>query len=200
MLRCSEDVFEVLDSYLGDLHAVTVGHDGTGPNPAWHLDRVEVQCIGPAPMVPLTPRLKAAAGEQPLSARSNASSSRVSFLLGSVQTAGAGAAVAATPAPPPPPAAAAASVVPVGKATLFPCNAWLDERLGGGVLVRRLPAAREMAGKAWYSISLVTSDVKGAGTDADVHVALVGAAGSSNRITLPSKPEHFERGQRDTFR
>jgi hypothetical protein len=153
MCRGSADAFEVLDTELGDLHAVTVGHDGSGPNPAWHLERVEVQCMGPAPMIPLTPRLRAASGEQPLSARSNASSSRVSFKLG--QAAG-GAAAATGPAHAGPqgvsggsmmaamPAAAGAGGLggPVGKVTLFPCSAWLDERLGGGALERRLPAVR----------------------------------------------------------
>jgi hypothetical protein len=42
--------------------------------------------------------------------------------------------------------------------------------------------------------------MRGAGTDADVHVQLVGAAGSSERVVLDSKPEQFERGSRDTFR
>ncbi len=29
-----------------------------------------------------------------------------------------------------------------GRTYVFPCNAWLDERLGGGCTQRRLPAAR----------------------------------------------------------
>jgi hypothetical protein len=58
----------------------------------------------------------------------------------------------------------------------------------------------DTSAKCWYSITLVTSDLRGAGTDADVHVQLVGAAGSSERTVLASTPEQFERGSRDTFR
>jgi hypothetical protein len=36
----------VLDVELGELGAVTVGHDGSGAHPAWHLEAVEVKPIG----------------------------------------------------------------------------------------------------------------------------------------------------------
>ncbi|WIA17082.1 hypothetical protein OEZ85_013981 [Tetradesmus obliquus] len=87
-----------------------------------------------------------------------------------------------------------------GVTYLFPCDAWLDERLGDGKTERRLQAATALGSKVWYTLHISTSDVRGAGTDADVHVVLVGSDGSSDRVQLPSKPEHFERGSRDTFR
>jgi hypothetical protein len=46
---------------------------------------------------------------------------------------------------------------------------------------------------------VVTSDVKGAGTDADVYVELQGRNGSTGKMQLPSRPEHFERGGSDFF-
>jgi hypothetical protein len=58
----------------------------------------------------------------------------------------------------------------------------------------------DLGSKVWYTLHVSTSDVRGAGIDADVYVALVGSDGSSDKIQLPSKPEHFERGSRDTFR
>jgi hypothetical protein len=41
---------------------------------------------------------------------------------------------------------------------------------------------------------------RGAGTDSDVHVALHGDLGDTPAMVLPSRPEHFERGQSDSFR
>lgn len=54
--------------------------------------------------------------------------------------------------------------------------------------------------KVWYNMYITTADVRGAGTDAEVHIALMGSEGGSGKITLPSRPEHFERGCRDKFR
>lgn len=45
-------------------------------------------------------------------------------------------------------------------------------------------------------LKVVTSDIKGAGTDADVYVELQGKNGNTGRIFLPSKLEDFERGSR----
>ena len=49
-------------------------------------------------------------------------------------------------------------------------------------------------------LTTITADTRGAGTDADVYVVLHGTGGSTPRTVLPSTPESFERGQRDTFR
>lgn len=54
--------------------------------------------------------------------------------------------------------------------------------------------------KVWYSIYITTADVRGAGTDAEVYMALTGSERSSGKLVLPSRPEHFERGCRDKFR
>ena len=52
----------------------------------------------------------------------------------------------------------------------------------------------------WYALTLCTSNVPAAGTDADVFVTIHGKQGSSPRIKLPSRPEDFLRGGEDTFR
>eukprot|EP00775_Hariotina_reticulata_P013433 gene13433-13561_t len=87
-----------------------------------------------------------------------------------------------------------------GPTSLFPCNAWLDERLGDGTTARKLYASSCLSAKVWYKVAVVTSDLRGAGTDADVSLTLVGAEGTSQRVQLPSNPELFERGSRDEFR
>ena len=52
----------------------------------------------------------------------------------------------------------------------------------------------------WYTLLLHTSDKPAAGTDADVFVTIHGTEASSPRIKLPSRPEDFLRGNKDTFR
>jgi len=52
----------------------------------------------------------------------------------------------------------------------------------------------------WYTLTLCTSDMPAAGTDADVFVTLHGKQGTSPRIKLPSRPEDFLHGGEDTFR
>lgn len=65
------------------------------------------------------------------------------------------------------------------------------------------PAAtcrREFDGPlAEYRLHISTGSRRGAGTDADVHISLHGSAGSTPATVLASRPEHFERGQRDSF-
>ena len=54
-----------------------------------------------------------------------------------------------------------------------------------------------------YTIAVETADVRGASTDADVHIALIGDAGSTGRLELrhaagqPS--EWLQRGRTDVF-
>lgn len=54
--------------------------------------------------------------------------------------------------------------------------------------------------KAWYTLYITTTDIRGAGTDADVHIALSGSQGSSGVVALPSQLQQYQRGQRDKFR
>ena len=87
-----------------------------------------------------------------------------------------------------------------GQRFLFPCRQWFDTRIGDGLIERRLAAALDLGKMGYYTFHVVTSDVRGAGTDADVHVALHGDLGDTPTTILPSRPEHFERGETDTFR
>ncbi|KAG1662011.1 hypothetical protein FOA52_009500 [Chlamydomonas sp. UWO 241] len=83
---------------------------------------------------------------------------------------------------------------------LFQCRDWFDARLGDGRTERTLTASNDLGRMAYYTFSVSTSDIRGAGTDADVYVALHGDMGDSLTVMLPSQPEHFERGQTDEFR
>ena len=55
-------------------------------------------------------------------------------------------------------------------------------------------------GKAWYSITVTTSDLRGSGTGADVWASLAGSAGRSELAPLPCGPNAFAQGRRDVFR
>ncbi|KXZ51726.1 hypothetical protein GPECTOR_11g173 [Gonium pectorale] len=113
---------------------ITIGHDGSGYAPSWHLDHV------------LVTNLK------------------------------------------------------TGITYLFPCRQWFDSRMGDGALERTLQAADSLLKKQPYHFYIHTSDIRGAGTDADVFVVLHGEHGDTPVTVLPSQLEHFERGQCDMFR
>lgn len=55
------------------------------------------------------------------------------------------------------------------------------------------------AGLVPYQVTVVTSDVRGAGTDADVMLTMVGDKGSAGPFKLDDSKNNFERGQTDTF-
>lgn len=48
-------------------------------------------------------------------------------------------------------------------------------------------------------MTVVTSDVRFAGTDADVFIKLHGSAGSSGALQLENAADNFERGRTDVF-
>lgn len=56
------------------------------------------------------------------------------------------------------------------------------------------------AAKAWYALTVSTSDLRGAGTGADVRAMLAGTLARSEPATLPGGPDAFKRGRRDAFR
>ncbi|GLC54185.1 hypothetical protein PLESTB_000832700 [Pleodorina starrii] len=83
---------------------------------------------------------------------------------------------------------------------LFPCRQWFDTRMGDGALERTLQAADSLVRMVPYVFYVYTSDIRGAGTDADVFVVLHGELGDTPATVFPSQLEHFERGQTDVFR
>ncbi|KAM9307093.1 lipoxygenase homology domain-containing protein 1 [Pholidichthys leucotaenia] len=85
----------------------------------------------------------------------------------------------------------------------FPCGMWLDEDEGDGLIERELyemVSLRQKKQKKYpWSLSIYTSDVKGAGTDAQVFLQIYGEKGKSDEIKLENNSDSFEQGQVDKF-
>uniref|UniRef100_A0A672Z7J4 Lipoxygenase homology domains 1b n=1 Tax=Sphaeramia orbicularis TaxID=375764 RepID=A0A672Z7J4_9TELE len=95
-----------------------------------------------------------------------------------------------------------------GQRMRFPCGRWLDRGEDDGAIVRDLYPA-ELQTEFFmpfvpYEIKIYTSDVFGAGTDADVFIALYGRKGvcTQQKSLCVNKRErrlYFERGAEDMF-
>ena len=59
--------------------------------------------------------------------------------------------------------------------------------------------SRPLQNTAEYELTLHTSDVRGAGTDADVWLTLSGDNGSADEIKLYTGPQNFARAAADKF-
>ncbi|KAM7368820.1 hypothetical protein PAMP_013127 [Pampus punctatissimus] len=85
----------------------------------------------------------------------------------------------------------------------FPCGMWLDEDEGDGLIERELyemVSLRQKKQKKYpWSLWIWTSDVKGAGTDAQVFLQIYGENGKSDEIKLENNSDSFEQGQLDKF-
>ena len=74
------------------------------------------------------------------------------------------------------------------------------DEIVGPLLNEEMPAHLKFLHKpTTYTLSVVTSDVRGAGTDAKVFVSLFGEQGEIEERQLPSKRKHFERNRHDVF-
>jgi hypothetical protein len=96
----------------------------------------------------------------------------------------------------------------LGKRWVFPCNEWLDKGKGDGTLERVLFPAEEdtvtFAAKVPYEVVFKTSDLKGAGTDANVFIDLYGTTADGEQRSThfdfeSAVKEHFEPGREDHF-
>uniref|UniRef100_A0A3B3XW86 PLAT domain-containing protein n=1 Tax=Poecilia mexicana TaxID=48701 RepID=A0A3B3XW86_9TELE len=84
----------------------------------------------------------------------------------------------------------------------FPCGMWLDEDEGDGLIERELyemVSLRQKKQKYPWSLWIWTSDIKGAGTDAQVFLQIYGEKGKSDEIKLENNSDSFEQGQTDKF-
>jgi hypothetical protein len=85
-----------------------------------------------------------------------------------------------------------------GQRAMLLANAWLEAKGGPATLLLEVldsgsPEAAAAAGK--YKVVVATGDVRGAGTDVDVSIVLMGSGGSSQEVALESSANNFERGQ-----
>ncbi|XP_068508966.1 lipoxygenase homology domain-containing protein 1 [Syngnathus scovelli] len=85
----------------------------------------------------------------------------------------------------------------------FPCGMWLDEDEGDGLIERELyemVSLRQRKQKKYpWSLWIWTSDLKGAGTDAQVFLQIYGENGKSDELKLESNSDSFEQGRLDKF-
>uniref|UniRef100_A0A8C4ECX3 Lipoxygenase homology PLAT domains 1a n=1 Tax=Dicentrarchus labrax TaxID=13489 RepID=A0A8C4ECX3_DICLA len=90
-----------------------------------------------------------------------------------------------------------------GTEQTFPCGMWLDEDEGDGLIERELyemVSLRQKKQKKFpWSLWIWTSDVKGAGTDAQVFLQIYGEKGKSDEIKLENNSDSFEQAQLDKF-
>ena len=83
------------------------------------------------------------------------------------------------------------------------CGRWLSDSEDDGAIQRELPAGSE-DGEAClpiidYTLSVITGDRRGAGTNANVSIEIFGENGSSGVHKLENASDNFERNKRDEF-
>jgi len=83
---------------------------------------------------------------------------------------------------------------------VFPCNAWFDGKRDPMSLQRTLLPASKQAALTDYKVVTYTSDLRSAGTSANVTVQLVGDADYTHKIKIKGPGKNFERGAKDAFR
>ncbi|XP_041854417.1 lipoxygenase homology domain-containing protein 1 isoform X1 [Melanotaenia boesemani] len=84
----------------------------------------------------------------------------------------------------------------------FACNNWLSKVEGDGLFVRDLLGSMDpmdMPKYNKYIVSVLTADLKGSGTDADVFINIFGEFGDSGERRLDSDKNNFEKGTEDKF-
>jgi lipoxygenase homology domain-containing protein 1 len=81
----------------------------------------------------------------------------------------------------------------------FPCNDWLKGPTTGHQNRKDLQAGVDASGKCSYNVKVFTSDERGAGTDADVFINLIGEMGGTGERELANSSNNFERGRLDCF-
>ncbi|KFQ09587.1 Lipoxygenase homology domain-containing protein 1, partial [Leptosomus discolor] len=93
--------------------------------------------------------------------------------------------------------------VPVqGRQYMFPCNRWLDkDEADGRVEVEIYPSEIVPIEKLInYEVSVVTGDMRAAGTNAKVFMQIYGETGKTELIILENRSNNFERGATDIFK
>ncbi|KAF6302998.1 lipoxygenase homology domains 1 [Rhinolophus ferrumequinum] len=91
-----------------------------------------------------------------------------------------------------------------GDLTMFYYGDWLSQQKGKKTLVCEMCAVingEEMMEKTSYTVLVKTSDILGAGTDANVFIIIFGENGDSGTLALKQSPNwnKFERNNMDTF-
>lgn len=72
----------------------------------------------------------------------------------------------------------------------FTCNDWLK-----GICEKKLQLGAGAGGMCTYRVVVTTSDVRNAGTDADVSIVMYGENGDSGERMLENSTNNFEKGK-----
>ncbi|KAK7479806.1 hypothetical protein BaRGS_00028986, partial [Batillaria attramentaria] len=87
---------------------------------------------------------------------------------------------------------------------VFPCKKWLATDEGDGLIQRTLfeqtGLRKKKEKRVPYQAWVFTSDIKHAGTDANVYMVIYGEKGKSDDIPLENKGDSFEAGHMDMFK
>lgn len=87
-----------------------------------------------------------------------------------------------------------------GAVSSFPFGGWLtaESKPVANRAVLELGRAAD-DGKHLWTVETVTSNVRGAGTDANVSIVIFGDEGATEQVPLDNSSNNFERGRTDTF-
>ena len=83
-----------------------------------------------------------------------------------------------------------------GRETLFYHDNWLRKGSLRATLKAALPGE---GGKHQYVVEVLTSDIKGSGTDANMSIVVFGGKGDTGEHKLDNSANNFERGMKDVF-
>ncbi len=86
--------------------------------------------------------------------------------------------------------------------TVFNSNSWLDTKENPSVTLVGELDGKKLLSKSGYDISITTSDIRGAGTNAKVYITLFGEHGDSGELYLRDSKTNkntFEASNRDEF-
>ncbi len=80
----------------------------------------------------------------------------------------------------------------------FTCQQWLSRTVGDGAITRTLTPC-DTPPKPWvgksYTVTIVTGNLRGAGTAANVYINLIGSLGESGERRLDNHCDNFARGR-----
>ncbi|XP_077979346.1 lipoxygenase homology domain-containing protein 1-like [Glandiceps talaboti] len=89
-----------------------------------------------------------------------------------------------------------------GENYIFACHRWLAEDEGDGEIEVELQPSdfKKSTPRIPYEVTIKTSDILGAGTDANVVFRMYGTKGKTEEFTLDNRTDNFERGMSDKFK
>lgn len=81
------------------------------------------------------------------------------------------------------------------------CNSWLASDEESGHIVKEFSVSgSQLLGKIPYEVTIWTSDILKAGTDANVFLQMYGTEGKTDEIVLNNRSDNFERGMKEKFK